>query len=97
MFGFGKKNTKKTPTPAEVAAEQQMEAQIHVMPERFYIAQKKNHLLPFLLLGTGILVVGALGGVAFYLNESLRSAQVPTTNTTPTPVTPVNRNTMSNQ
>ncbi len=92
MFGIGKK---KTSTPAiKPDIDPKIDEQIHVMPERFYVAQKKNRLAPALLLGGGAVVVIGLAGFAFYLNESLRNAsRVPVNQTVNT--TPVNQN--SNQ
>ncbi|MFA6381773.1 MAG: DUF6583 family protein [Candidatus Buchananbacteria bacterium] len=53
-------------------ADPELIKQIHVMPERFYVAPKKKNSGLIIIIIIGILVIGGLAVAAFYLNENLK-------------------------
>jgi len=50
--------------------------QIHVMPQRFYVASKKKNTGLIVIILVGVLLIGGLAAVAVYLNQSLGQARV---------------------
>jgi len=81
MFKLGKQKgeskTKKKKVP-EPAVDPQLAKQIHVMPRHFYLAPKKKRSGLTLIIIVGVLLIGGLVAVAFYLNQSLEESAKPT-------------------
>ena len=73
MFGLGKK--KKT-VLGEETLDPRLAQQIHVMPERFYVAPKKQRGTLWLMIVLAVVVIGSLATAAYFLNQSLRSNQI---------------------
>ncbi|HLC90123.1 MAG TPA: thrombospondin type 3 repeat-containing protein [Patescibacteria group bacterium] len=74
MFGKPKEKTKKEKTPA---ANGELAARIHVMPERFYRPPKKKKMPLIIMIVAIILVLGGLIVAAIYLNFNLQKAEQP--------------------
>ncbi|MFA5021702.1 MAG: hypothetical protein WC508_01285 [Patescibacteria group bacterium] len=74
MFGFRKQKQKKGATPIS-QIDSDLSGRIHVMPQRFYVAPKKKQTGLIIIILVGVLLIGGLIGVAFYLNENLKKNQ----------------------
>lgn len=85
MFGFSKKD--KNPSIAgknhgtEIEIEPKVSEQIHVMPQRFYVVQKKKRGGLVLIIVLGLLILAGLSVGAYYINESLKDGQKKPLNT----------------
>jgi len=69
------------------AGDSDLSKQVHVMPQRFYSApKKKNTGLIIIIILAGFLIVGGLGAVAYFLNQSLNQAKISNDIPAPSPV-----------
>jgi len=75
-MAFGKQ--KITPETLGNEGEGEISKQVHIMPERFYAAPKKKNIGLVLIILAGVLVIGTLLAVAYYLNQSLNQAKTAT-------------------
>jgi len=77
---FGKKNKKDSPEQKQPETNPEIEKGIHVMPDRFYVPQKKRNLGPIIIIVVGLVIIGGLVAAAFYLNASLQKMKQPAAN-----------------
>lgn len=82
---FGKNKTKQK----EVEMDPQLAGQIHVMPQRFYVAPKKKKTGLLIIIIIGVLLIGGLIAVGAYLISNSAPAPTPVINQN----LPVNTNT----
>ncbi len=106
MFKSKKQKAKKQ-SEKEFESDPKIDSHIHVMPQKFYQAPKKNKLGLLIIIILGLLLIGGLTIFAFYLNFSLENQhrlavnedeeyQPVNTNQSAQPVIPVNQNINTN-
>lgn len=96
MFGKKKKEESKNEM-LKPEAGQEAEKQIHVMPEKFYVPEKKKPIGMIIIIAVGVLLIGGLIATAFYLNATLKATQSePAVNENQPPAVNQNQNTNVN-
>jgi len=90
-------NKEKRADAKQLNVESNIAEDIHVMPQRFYIPEKKTRLGTIIIIIVGLLVIAGLSVAAYFFNENTKNgAQSPVNINNNDSGKPVNQNTNAN-